>query len=289
MKWLIIQSDGMHKGQDAWSPNWFLRECYSFKDALERNGHAADVWGLRHDNFNQTPDFNSYDVVLIAENYEMKWLPDLSLIDKPLLIHWIIDLHWQKWEVYTEISKHCDVVLHATKSLIHDYSERIGSAKHLWFPNAIDDRYFKLDAPAERNIDMLFIGGNAATRLEALKQMQREAGLQYFYGVTGHDYIARVKSAKIQFNKNLNGDLNYRTFETIALGTCLLTENDPCLADLGFVHGRNCLIYGSIDQAVDLAKSAIETGQWEVVGAKGLQLSKEHTYTKRVEQLLKNL
>jgi hypothetical protein len=295
MKWLIIQSDGMHKGQDGWERNDYLRECHSLQYALQINHEQADVWGLRHDNFASVPDFEAYDVVLLVENYEFDWLPDFSRMTKPLRIQWVIDLHCQHWERYARFSEHMDIVLHSTKSLIPGYAHCVPRARHLWFPNAIDGRHFTLDFLGamelnfDRKTDIIFIGGKGPARGQTIDRMVAEAGMTYQYGITGARYIAALASSKIGFNKNQAGDLNYRTFEVLGCGACLLTERDPVLEELNFVDGQNCVLYGDDGEAVRKGQELLASGQWQQIAREGYQLSKRHTYVQRIKQLLGQL
>lgn len=290
MRWLIIQSDGVHRGQDGWSPNWFLRECYSLQDALRREGHQADIWGLRHANFENVPDFNSYDGILTVENYEMSWLPDFSAIAKPVKAQWIIDLHCQPWENYTRLSRDMDIIMHSSIRVLEDYERQVPRPKHIWFPNAADDRYFNLDTPhrLERNTNIVFIGGKGS-REGTINRMVADVGMTYGYGITGYSYIDALRRAKIGFNKNLSYDINYRTFETIACGACLLTQRDWDLEKLGFVDGENCVLYDSDDMAVELAKELLATGKWQEIGRAGLELAKRHNYVERIKLLIGHL
>jgi hypothetical protein len=300
MKWLIIQSDGKHKGQhgDAWTPNWYLRECYSIRRALLAYGHDADIWGPGHRNYRSDfrSDFPSgffgYDGYFVAENYDMDFVPDLG---EPLIAHkpriqWIIDLHCQSPERYDQISARCNVILHSTRGLLPDYRKRHPRAQHLWFPNCIDDLYFDRNKyPLRpRLTDLLFIGGEG-TRAADIRTMVDKAGMLYQYGITGEDYINAILGAKIQWNMGIAGDINYRTFETIGLGACLLTEHHADLSDLGFVNNVNCFTYYGIQNAVGMAKglklSAASDNLARVTEA-GYQLSKTHTYTLRIRNLL---
>lgn len=260
------------------------------QDALIHAGYGADVWGLRHDNYGQVPDFNAYDVIVVAENYELEWLPDLSTVTKPLKIHWVIDLHLVGPEAYLPVSRQCDIVIHATKSLIEPYRLQAPQAHHRWFPNAIDSRYFdstKLPViPRDRSL--VFVGGRG-TREAILAKMEAEAGLKYHYGVTGWDYISLLHRAKMQFNEPAAGDINYRNFETVAMGACLLTRADPDLEELGFRHKENCLTYLTQGEAVALAKEALVDGSWKQIAANGLKLAKRHSYRARVNQLVEAL
>jgi len=291
MKWLVIQSDGQHKGQDGWEPNWMMRECYAIQNALLVFGDRAETWGLRHKNYGETPDFYSYDGIFTIENYELDWLPDVSRCWRALRLYWLIDAHWQPIETFDRVLQGYDVVLHSTRRFIPAYQERFPNLKHVYFPNGVDNRFFDQERyvtrPHSRGI--IFIGGNAAPRAAAIDQMVAQCGMSYAYGVTGAAYIRAVLNAKIQFNKGLNGDINYRNWETIGLGTCLLTEHDPEMEALGFQHDVNCLFYRTVDEAVELAKTYIANGQWERIAQAGYRLSQRHSYIERIKHLLPNL
>ena len=53
MRWLIIQSAGQNE------KNAMLRECYSVGGALVNLKHTVDIWGLRHENEKETPEFRT--------------------------------------------------------------------------------------------------------------------------------------------------------------------------------------------------------------------------------------
>jgi hypothetical protein len=289
MKWLIIQSAGKHTGSDGWTANDHLRECHSVRFALESLGQKADIWGARHPNFACQPDFSRYDAILVLENYEMEWLPDLSKI-AALKIAWLIDEHWQDSSVYESLQENCDYILHSTLRYVRLGALRHPRAKHVWFPNAIDERYFLLDnyksLNFQRTENIIFIGGKPLPRIAAVEAMEARAGLKYAYGVTGIDYIHALLKAKMQFNQSINLDINYRTFETIGMGCCLLTNFQPELAALGFQSGVNCLMYHETEGAILLAKEYLKHG-WKLIADAGPELAKRHTYTIRMAELLR--
>lgn len=289
MKWLVIQSDGMHKGLagDPWEPNWMMRECYAIQHALIAFGDRADVWGLRHEHYRQTPDFQSYDGIFTCENYEFGWLPCVNGLWRALRIFWVIDAHWQPLNAYAEAIKGYDIILHSTRGFIKPYQELYPDHRHIYFPNGVDSQFFDAEMYAGKHMrPLIFIGGKAAPRAAAIDRMVAEAGLEYGYGITGMKYVEAVLDAKIQFNKGLNGDINYRNWETVGLGTCLLTEYDPEMEALGFRHGVNCLFYRTIDEAIALAKLYAANGEWKRIADAGYQLSKRHTYIERVKHLI---
>ncbi len=289
MRWLIIQSDGAHKGQDGLTRNDYLRECHALAHGLCQNGQEAEIWGLRHANFTVKPDFEAYDVLLCAENYEWSWLPDFRRIRKPLKVQWIVDLHCQSAEAYSPVSAGCDVILHATRSLMNSYQRLHPQARHLWFPNAVDDRYFTPGGQPDKQHDLLFLGSKGGPRTAILEWMEHRCGMQIFFR-TGQDYIDGLREARIHFNASVSGltgeDFNYRNFETIGTGTCLLTAWHECAEDLGFKSEVNCLIYRSYEEAEQAAKQTLADGSWRRIGEAGYDLSKAHTYTRRFKDLL---
>lgn len=269
-----------------------MRECYAIQHALHARRDRADVWGLRHSNFSAVPNFDNYDGIFTLENYEFDWLP-AQWGGKPIKLYWIIDAHCQPIEVYDHAIASADIILHSTRRYIDQYRERHPNKRHIYFPNGVDDRYFNRSTWSEwahrpRTKDLIFIGGNSIQRAEAIQYMVGH-GLEYGYGITGKAYLQAVMSAKIQFNKGLGGDINYRNWETIGLGTCLLTEHDPEMELLGFKHDVNCLFYDTPQEAAELARKYLANGEWERIAIAGTWLAKEHTYTKRLSTLLSNL
>ncbi len=286
MKWLIIQSENQSKWK-SWTPNWHMRECYSFKNALIKHGHDADTWGKGQDSFQNAPDFNSYDAIVCIENYDLGWLPDFKAITKPLKFHWIIDLHCQIESNYIPISKNCDIILHSTKSLIEAYSNKCPKQRHIWFPNPYDDA---LISPQDTNkdLDISFVGSMNDERQFWMNELGKEINIKHYFA-TGIDMINMISRTKVHFNKCVGCDINYRIMETIGLGTCLLTNRNSELSKLGFEDGKNCLQYDSIAEAAAKAREAINTRSWMEIGKAGYKLAPNYTYNKRIEELLKSL
>ena len=75
--------------------------------------------------------------------------------------------------------------------------------------------------------------------------------------------IKIISEAKISFNKNLSCDINYRTFETIGLGTCLATDYNEDLSSLGFIDEKNCILYKNYNECVDKINNAIKNNLCE--------------------------
>jgi spore maturation protein CgeB len=104
---------------------------------------------------------------------------------------------------------------------------------------------------------------------------------------TGEEMLNLLNKAKIQFNMSVSVDVNYRNFETIGCGTCLLTNYLPELEELGFKDGVNCYMYKNFKEIGEKYNLAIHN--WEKIAKEGEKLAKNHTYVKRVESLIKEL
>jgi hypothetical protein len=286
---LLLQSEGAHKGQDGWTANWYLRECWALQAAFGRHGIDADVWGPGHEGFPSPPDFEAYDVLVCAEHDDLSWMPPLRRIRRPLKVHWLVDLHVRGPASYRRVSHECDLVLHATRTLMPGYARAVPRPRHVWFPNAVDDRWFDATRWARpKTRDVVFVGTPRAERAEALARLERAVGLECRFA-TGEDMLATIASARIHLNVPIGPDLPYRIFETIGLGTCLVTRVDPDLPALGFEDGVNCLLYRDVDEAAAKIRTSLADGSWARIGAAGYALSKRHTYVERVGEALRLL
>ena len=88
MKILIIQEKGRH------TKNWEYRESMSFQKAFKKIGIDSLVWGLNYPLYNISFEqvAQQCDVILLIENYNNGWLPNLSKY-KGLKLFWSIDSH----------------------------------------------------------------------------------------------------------------------------------------------------------------------------------------------------
>lgn len=314
-RWLILQSDGAHRHVHSASqaPNWFLRECRAWRHALRQCGIGADLSGPRHGDPSQSAPRNllDYSVILLAEQYEVAtFLPQLQELQnlrwreagstRPHILTWVVDSHYQTLEAYRPLCQVADVLLHANREAIAPYRAAFPKkVRHLWFPNATDARYFntRVYAPAVKTQDVSYYGSLGGRRVEFMTKFTdccRSPNSIKFsvHFATGMDYIHGIRSSRIHLNLPIGDhmrDLNYRNFETIGLGTCLLTEYHPDLETLGFEHLTNCLFYRDVHEAYQLADMALATGLWEPIGAAGAQLAETNTYTARVSRLLQLL
>lgn len=278
-KWLVVQSN-LEYGPYGPENCEFLRECYSLKYALEQNGQEADIWGVRHKDLSPDIDFDSYDYILFAEQYEFEWVPlgDIRRSKAKKLI-WVADIHVHK--TYYTLIPMFDYILHPIRALIPEISKMFPEQKHIWFPSSFDSRYY-----FQRNLpkiyDVIWMGSH--TR-KYIKELQRDVGLiQMLKG--GQGYIDALAQAKVVVNSRGSIDVSYKNFETIGVGSCLVTYYDEALVALGFVDGINCYMYKNYDEFVFKIRQALEDYNWSIVGGNGYYLSKTNDYISRIKQLL---
>jgi len=276
MKILVIQENGRH---DA---NRKFRECFSLQRAFRKLNHECDVWGMGHDNFLEPMDWEQYDIILNIENYdESGWVPSLANIVRPIKLLWSIDAHCRGEEVFENTFKEGKY-----NYLLHSTLDYVKNPYHIWFPNAFDDELIK-PMDVERRYDLAFCG-NYVNRKEILEHLEKEHGLHLDIFVIGDDMVKAINSYGCHFNLNIANDINYRSFETIGCGTLLMTNYNSQYTKLGFLDGKNCLMYGDMKELEDKIKY-IKEEDTSQIAQNGLELSKQHTYYERVKGLMEKL
>jgi glycosyltransferase involved in cell wall biosynthesis len=273
MKILIIQENGRH------DKNRIFRECFCLQRGFEKLGVTSIVWGLGHDNYNQVPDFESFDLIINLENYGDGWEPNLSNIKTKKFL-WSIDAHCRGEQPFIQefIRGNYNILLHSTKDFV-DQNFKI------WFPNAFDDTLI-YPKQLEKKCDVGFCG-SLLNRGQMISLLQNKYNFIHDNFVIGNDMVNAVNSYKIHWNKNLSNDINYRNFETIGCGVPLVTNYHYQYEELGFKHMENAIFYNDIDDMfskIDLVLS--DENLMKSIGENGYLLSKKHTYVKRSEQIL---
>jgi len=275
MKILLIQENGRHE------KNRHFRECFSLQTAFKKLGHEAHVWGLGHDNYEQSPDYNSYDLIVNMENYDQTgWVPDLSKYKHPKKFLRNVDAHCIGFDVCRKEFERgrYDLILQATLDFVDDNS--------IWLPNAFDEG---LIYPMEKVDKENYIGfcGSLLNRRKLLDYLEYKHGLKKDIWKLGEDMVTCVNSYKIHFNINLANDINYRSFETIGCNTVLMTNHNPQYEKLGFIDGENCLIYKSVaDMEHKILKYKDNLDKLKTISQNGYELSKKHTFFERARQII---
>ena len=275
MKILIIQENGRH---DA---NRHLRECHSMKRAFNSHNVDCDVWGLGHENYEEAPDFESYDLIINLENYdEAGWVPDLSEIRTPVKFLWVIDAHFRGMGPYLReyVRGEYDLILQATKDFLGKNS--------IWLPNAYDDDYVKPDG-GEKLYDVGFCG-NILNRGGLLNLIDAEFGVKKDIFVIGEDMVKAINSYKVHVNANISCDFNYRNLETIGCGTILAAHDSTEQYELlGFKDGENCILFKTMEEFKEKVRKVLADDSYRTKMSKEeKKLAKKHTYKVRAKTII---
>lgn len=281
-KWLIIQSD-LEYGPYGTDNSQFLRECYSIKYALEQNGYEADIWGYRHSNFNNKPNFNDYDYLFMEEQYEFDWIPWNEIGNSSAVkLQLMGDIHVHK--SYLQWTHLFDIICHPIKSMIPDFQKQFPTKKHIWYPSAMDGRYYyKRDLMKIYNI--IWMGSK--TR-KYVKQLMDDVGLIQMLRA-GQAYIDTLARTKVALNTRSANDLNYKNHEIVGVGTCLVTNYDPAFEEMGYKNNVNCLFYKNYNECVDMINYALSDDNWIRLGEEGYKISRDQTYESRFTRVKKIL
>ena len=273
MNILVIQENGRNNENRA------FRECFSLQRSFKKLNHAADVWGLGHENFDAIPDWESYDLILNLENYDSTgWVPNLSWTKKPIKFLWSIDAHCVGMAPFlkTYYEGKYDLVLQSTKDFVNEFST--------WLPNCYDNTM--IEPSSEKNT---FIGfcGSMLNRKQLLDFLTNKYSLKQDIMVLGQEMVRAVSSYHIHFNLNLANDINYRSFETLGCNTMLLTNYNPQYEELGFKDGVNCMMYKDFKEMCEkIEVCQNDTEKVKNISNAGHELAKNHTFDKRAEQII---
>jgi hypothetical protein len=186
------------------------------------------------------------DLFVLADSSLPPMLLDPHAVPAPTVFY-SVDSHIHSWHpIY---ARAFDLVVHAQKDAGPDFlAAGVPAERLLWLPLFARSG----DAPrGEPKIwDALFVGTvDAATTPRRARLLAELARLVPGLKVTAGDYRELYPKAKIVLNVAERGDLNFRVFEALACGACLLTpEVANGQPDL-FVPGEDFFVYDQDDVA----------------------------------------
>lgn len=290
IKILLIQEAGRNP------PNKEFREALSMQRALITLGHQARVWGLNHPYFDEPFEdaARGFDAVLLLEQYDQTgWVPDISGFKGPRAF-WSVDSHCNLTEHVNQAQRQQATHLLSSTKRFLDYYHVPGMKKY-WFPNCYDDTLV-FPMPEIDRVNPVGFCGNLNNRgpwLDLMDSYFEDAGLPRVKRdifVIGQDMVSALNSYTISFNRNIDIDINYRTFETCGTKTFLLTNYTPGLEDL-FEIGRELVTYGSGEDLLIKARYYLNhPGEREAIAEAGFRrVKRDHTYLRRAHQLVEIL
>jgi hypothetical protein len=282
MKILLIQENGHHQ------PNRILRECFSWQRALQEYGDIdVHVWGQRHANFQDKPDFKKFDVIVCMENYDgNNWVPHEEIAQANVKKYvWAIDSHSKGIEYFRWVKNRGKY-----QTILCSIKHHVGE-NDVWFPNAYDDHIIK-PLRVEKRSFIGFCGcGSTPQRVNMLQTLKTKYPEFIFDDfVIGDAMVESINSFELHFNFNVMDDINYRNFETIGCNIPLITNYNYQYDDLGFKDGKNCIFYKDMNELYEKIDYYKQNKQLlPDIASNGYKLSKKHSYRQRIKYLLKHI
>jgi len=175
--------------------------------------------------------------------------------------------------------------------LAHGHGFRIGEDNVTWLPCAYDPVWFT-PGPAwsQRTMDAALIGvqyGPRAELLYALRERIPAIRMDYRTGPLFAEYAHAYQNAKISLVRSVLGDVAMRVWETAAMGCLVVMDQCPDGDDLGLVDGKNCLIYRTLDEALDKVQWALsDPKQAEAIARKGQEWALPGTWDARMQVIV---
>jgi len=263
MKILIIQNSGKNE------KNKHMIASLSLKKGFLKNNIFCDVY---HPNVcNEFPKFEVYDYVIdMLELYDQR---DFNMIQKIKCkkILWVCDAHVNGELPYKKLFDDLGY-----SSIMKHSLNLFSETNSFWTPPWFDPDYvFK--KPIIKNNFIGFCGNRHPNRNLEIDYIKSIGGKLDIF-VIGDDMVNAVNSYFIHFNKNLhpNHGMSYRVVETLACATCLLTNQSDMNDIIGLKHLKNCLIYNSFDELVDIIKWSYQNiDKIKFISENGYDLSKK--------------
>ncbi|WP_320170827.1 glycosyltransferase [Maridesulfovibrio sp.] len=157
-----------------------------------------------------------------------------------LTVFHCIDTHIHSW--YPLYAQGFDICLVSLKDHLDRFTPRLKESRLTWFPPVVMDNDVPLEM--EKEWDLLFVGKVDPDLTPArMKFLNEVAKLVPGLHVTQGEYRKLFPKARVVLNIAERGDLNFRVFEALACGACLLTPRiEQGLFDL-FEDGVHLVAY----------------------------------------------
>lgn len=242
---------------------------------------AACGWEVRSFNFSEAAIYGWSDLVRMAG-----WEPDVVVVadksrppfvlgmeDFPCLtVFYCVDSHIHSW--YPLYAQGFDICLVSLRDHLPWFQNmRLPDSRVWWSPPYARDT----DAPdptADMRWDCLFVGTSNPETLPGRGRFLAEVKARFpGLHVTAGDYRSLFPHARLLLNHCESGDLNFRVFEALGCGGCLLTPRIAHGLTELFVDGEQLVMYGpdDADDAVAKMEMLLEDQELiEYIGRQGL-------------------
>ncbi len=171
-----------------------------------------------------------------------------------LTAFYCIDSHIHAW--YPLYAGAFDLCAASLRDHLPLFARELPAGRALWLPPFAEDRYRPPAAGCEKDCDLLFVGTvdpeTTPQRAAFLRRLKTAfPGLETRRG----DFAELFPRARVVLNIAERGDLNFRVFEALACGACLLTPRIKNGQDELFAEGVHFACYEPDDER-DAAEQA---------------------------------
>lgn len=256
--------------------------------------------------FNHVSEYNCFYFSEILKSIENEiWKTDLIIFWKPE--HEPIPIDIKKLNIpiigiITDWSIELEAILDSIKYFDWIFTDLKGVSilNKLGFNNVsywtvggyVESLHKKLD-DCKKIYDVVFIGNlnntlhNHRTKwLYRLSKLSNKYNIKIIGGVYGEEYVKIINQSKIVFNHSIRGELNMRSYETLACGSLLFQEEENLEISLYFKNKKEYISYSETDFE-DLLEYYINNDiERENIANSGNLTVQNHSYEKHFKNLL---
>jgi hypothetical protein len=203
-----------------------------------------------------------YDLVVVYADASGMNLPlNLDAFDCPKVLV-VGDTHHLKFPLRQMLEYANDARVDFIVSICNRHHLRwfrdAGFAEVAWFPS-LAIRHMPRPFRSPRKPQIGFVGQSTSyhPRRSRLIALLQSSGLPLLAGTASRETAADIYAESlVSFNASLNGDLNFRVFEVLSAGGCLLTDRLADESGLGLLldEDEHYVGYDSADELIDKAR-----------------------------------
>ena len=231
------------------------------------------------------------DFIFVLEQQPLFIPQDLNRITIPKTVYLVdLHLHFDTW--HKHFAKLFDIVFCAQKKYVERFKKE-GARNVFWLPLYSDPEVDK-NLGLKRIYDFGFVGTlnpiHNFKRSLMLWLLKRKFKVKVGQNVSGKKRGKIYNQSKLAINISIANDLNFRTFESMASGSMLITDLQDGLTTF-FKDKKHLIVYKNFSSAVKLGSFYLRNNkQRQKIAQSGQkEVLLKHTSDQRAEEIIKIL